>query len=93
MCYIYCKGGRKSRLLYIVVHCASIRDALCVVCVCIFSVQFDFSIFDESVRPQFSAAGEKKFPLIRPTYEVSGVPDMFIGRQPLVVADSYAFVD
>jgi thioredoxin reductase len=41
--------------------------------------RFDFSIFNESVMPRFSAAGDKKFPLIQPTYEVSGVPNMFIG--------------
>ncbi|CAI8049527.1 FAD-dependent oxidoreductase domain-containing protein 2 [Geodia barretti] len=40
---------------------------------------FDFSIFNDSVRPRYSDAGQKKFPLIQPTYEVSGVPDMFIG--------------
>ena len=43
-------------------------------------LQFDFSIFNESVMPRFSAAGDKKFPLIQPTYEVSGVPNMFIGE-------------
>ena len=43
------------------------------------STQFDFSIFNDSVRPRYSDAGQKKFPLIQPTYEVSGVPDMFIG--------------
>ena len=49
--------------------------------------QFDFSIFNESVRPEYSEAGEKKFPLILPTYEVSGVPDMFIGESVYVCVE------
>jgi thioredoxin reductase len=44
--------------------------------------KFDFSIFNESARPRYSDTGERKFPLIRPTYEVSGVPNMFIGFFP-----------
>lgn len=74
--FVYWQRGRKS------VHYARIHDPLSHWCVCIYlhPLQFDFSIFEESVKPQFSAAGEKKFPLIQPTYEVSGVPDMFIGR-------------
>ena len=32
------------------------------------------------MKPQYSRTGDKKYPLIDSTYEVVGVPDMYIGR-------------
>ena len=57
--------------------------------VCVFLLQFDFSIFNDSVKPQFSDPRMKKYPRIRSTYEVVGVPDMFIGIYIIIMHTIY----
>lgn len=50
------------------------------ICVYISLVQFDFSIFNERVRPRQAPAGIDKYPHIKANYEAVGIPGMFFGR-------------